>query len=138
MPFSDLEVENFLLRIGRPRCNVRRINTPQVAAIMDIGGLLFEAVFSPELHVNLAISQSDDAKNAGLRIRLPFSDCPELSELPWEYLYDREHNRFLSLSDRTLLVRYLEVTDPVRVVPVTPSLRIWPAGAAAGEVVGFE
>ena len=102
-----------------------RINAPQVTAIKDFGGRLFEAVFPPELHVNLAISLSRaDAIDAGLRIRLRFSDCPELSELPWEYLYDREHNRFLCLSDRTPLVRYLEVADPVRVVPVTPPLRI--------------
>jgi Tol biopolymer transport system component len=125
VPFSDLEVENFLLKIGRPRRNVRRINAPQVTAIKDFGSRLFEAVFSSELHVNLAISQSRaDANDAGLRIRLRFSDCPELSELPWEYLYDREHNRFLCLSDRTPLVRYLEVSDPVHVVPVTPPLRI--------------
>ena len=125
VPFSDLEVENFLLKIGRPRRNVRRINTPQVTAIKDFGGRLFEAVFSPELRINLAISQSRaDADDAGLRIRLRFSDCPELSELPWEYLYDSEHNRFLCLSDRTPLVRYLEVSDPIRVVPVTPPLRI--------------
>jgi Tol biopolymer transport system component len=125
MPFSDLEVENFLLKIGRPRRNVRRISPPQATAIKDFGGRLFEAVFSPELHINLAISQNRaDAIDAGLRIRLRFSDCPELSELPWEYLYDREHNRFLCLSDRTPLVRYLEVSDSVRVVPVTPPLRI--------------
>ena len=125
VPFSDLEVENFLLKIGRPRRNVRAINAPQVTAIKDFGGRLFEAVFPPELQVNLAISLSRaDAIDAGLRIRLRFSDCPELSELPWEYLYEREHNRFLCLSDRTPLVRYLEVTDPVRVVPVTPPLRI--------------
>ena len=125
LPFSDLEVENFLLKIGRPRRNVRRISPPQATAIKDFGGRLFEAVFSPELHINLAISQNRaDANDAGLRIRLRFSDCPELSELPWEYLYDREHNRFLCLSDRTPLVRYLEVSDPVRVVPVTPPLRI--------------
>jgi hypothetical protein len=125
VPFSDLEVENFLLKIGRPRRNVRRIYPPQVTAIKDFGGRLFDAVFSPELRINLAISQSRaDAEDAGLRIRLRFSDCPELSELPWEYLYDSEHNRFLCLSDRTPLVRYLEVSDPIRVVPVTPPLRI--------------
>jgi hypothetical protein len=104
---------------------------------MDIGGRLFEAVFSPELHVNLAISQSADAKDAGLRIRLRFSDCPELSELPWEYLYDREHNRFLCLSDRTPLVPYLEVSDPVRAVPVTPSLGIlvsWRGSLGSGRL----
>ena len=125
VPFSDLEIENFLLRIGRPRRDVRRINTPQVAAIKDFGGRLFETVFTPELRRNLDSSISHaDAVDAGLRIRLRLSGCPELSELPWEYLFDREHNRFLSLSDRTPLVRYLEVSDPVRVLPVTLPLRI--------------
>ena len=110
VPFSDLEVENFLLRIGRPRRNVRRIDAPQESAIKDFGARLFEAVFPAELRVKLASSLiRADAGNAGLRIRLRFSDSPELSELPWEYLYDREHNRFLTLSDRTPLVRYLEV-----------------------------
>jgi hypothetical protein len=125
VPFSDDQVEIFLLRIGRPRRNVRKINTPQVMAIKDFGGRLFEAVFPPEVRVNLAGSlMRADAMDAGLRIRLRLSDCPELSELPWEYLYDGEHNRFLCLSDRTPLVRYLEISDPVRVLPVTPPLRI--------------
>jgi hypothetical protein len=52
VPFSDLEVENFLLKIGRPRRNVRRINAPQVTAIKDFGGRLFEAVFPEELRIN--------------------------------------------------------------------------------------
>jgi O-acetyl-ADP-ribose deacetylase (regulator of RNase III) len=125
LPFSDLALEHFLLKIGRPRGNVRRISGPQVTAIKDFGGRLFEAVFPEELRVNLASSQnSADGMDAGLRIRLRFSDCPELSQLPWEYLYDRETNRFLCLSDRTPLMRYLEVPYPVRVVPVTLPLRI--------------
>ena len=41
VPFSDLEVENFLLKIGRPPRNVRRIYPPQVTAIKDFGGRLF-------------------------------------------------------------------------------------------------
>ena len=90
LPFSDLELENSLQRIGRPRRNVRRINAPQPTAINDFGGRLFEAALIPELHANLAISQSRaDAKDAGLRIRLRFSHCPELPELPLEYLYER-------------------------------------------------
>ena len=125
VPFSDLEVENFLLKIGSPRRNFRAMKTPQVTEIKNFGGRLFEAVFTAELHENLAASLNRaDASDAGLRIRLRFCDCPELSELPWEYLYDREHNRFLCLSERTPLVRYVEVPDPVHVVPVTPPLRI--------------
>ena len=57
MPFSDLELENSLQRIGRPRRNVRRINAPQPTAIHDFGGRLFEAALIPELHANLAISR---------------------------------------------------------------------------------
>ena len=100
VPFFDFEVENFLLRIGRPRIYVGRIDAPPrgnvggidaplVTAIKDFGAGLFETVFPAELRVNLASSISRaDAVNAGLRIRLRFSDCPELSELPWEYLYE--------------------------------------------------
>jgi hypothetical protein len=58
VPFSDLEVENFLLKIGRPRRNVRRLSAPQFTAIKDFGGRLFEAVFPPELRVNLVGSSS--------------------------------------------------------------------------------
>ena len=135
VPFSDLQLENFLLKIGQPRRNVRKIGAPQVTAIKDFGGRLFDAVFSEELHVKLALSQSRaDDSDAGLRIRLRFSDCPELSELPWEYLYDGEHNRFLCLDDRTPLVRYLEVADPVRVLPVTPPLRILVVIAAPSDL----
>ena len=36
VPFPDLELENSLQRIGRPRRNVRRINAPQPTAINDI------------------------------------------------------------------------------------------------------
>jgi hypothetical protein len=41
VPFSDDQVELFLLRIGRPRRNVRRINIPQVMAIKEFGAPAF-------------------------------------------------------------------------------------------------
>jgi hypothetical protein len=111
----------------------------QVTAIMDLGGGLFEAVFSLELHVDLAISQSRaDAMDAGLRIRFRFSDCSELSELLWEYRYDREHNRFLCFAVRTMLVRYFEVSDLVGVMSVMRRCGYWSAGSAAWEVVDFD
>jgi hypothetical protein len=125
VPFSDLQIEEFLLKIGRPRQTVRRVDAPQIAAIKEFGGKLFEAVFRSDLATNLASSLSiATAAHAGLRIRLRLADCPELADLPWEYLYDKGRNRFLCLSDRTPLVRYLDLPEPVRALAVTPPLRV--------------
>jgi hypothetical protein len=125
VPFSDLQIEEFLLKIGRPRQTVRRVNAPQIAAIKDFGGQLFEAVFRYDLATNLSSSLNlAKAADAGLRIRLRLADCPELADLPWEYLYDKRNNRFLCLSDRTPLVRYLDLPEPVRALAVTPPLRV--------------
>jgi hypothetical protein len=125
LPLSDLEIEDFLLRIGRPRQTVRRVDAPPMAAIKEFGGQLFEAVFRSDLARNLSSSFSlANAEDKGLRIRLRLSDCPELADLPWEYLYDKWNNRFLCLSDRTPLVRYLDLPRPVGTLAVTPPLRV--------------
>jgi hypothetical protein len=83
LPLSDLEIKDFLLRIGRPRQNVRRVNAPPMAAIKEFGGQLFEAVFRSDLARNLSSSLSlANAEDKGGRIRLRLSDCPELADLP--------------------------------------------------------
>jgi CHAT domain-containing protein/WD40 domain-containing protein len=124
-PFAPLELENFLLRIGRPRRPVRRVDAPETKAVKDFGHRLYDALFHDDLRVSLERSLSEAAaKGAGLRLRLRLSDTPELAELPWEFLYDRARNRFVCLSDRTPLVRFLEVPDPPRPLPVSPPLRI--------------
>ncbi len=124
-PFAPLELENFLLRIGRPRRPVRRVDAPETKAIKDFGERLYRALFHDDLRVSLERSLSEAAaKGAGLRLRLRLSDTPELAELPWEFLYDRARNRFVCLSDRTPLVRFLEVPDPPRPLPVSPPLRV--------------
>jgi hypothetical protein len=125
VPFSELQIENFLLKIGHPRQTIRRVNAPQIASIKEFGGQLFEAVFRSDQASNLSSSLSlANARDAGLRIRLRLSDCPELADLPWEYLYDKRTNRFLCLSDRTPLVRYLDLPEPVRALVVAPPLRV--------------
>jgi hypothetical protein len=124
-PFAPLELENFLLRIGRPRRPVRRVDAPETKAIKAFGERLYGALFHDDLRVSLERSLSEAAgKGAGLRLRLRLSDTPELAELPWEFLYDRARNRFVCLSDRTPLVRFLEVPDPPRPLPVSPPLRV--------------
>jgi CHAT domain/Kelch motif len=125
VPFSALEMENFLLRMARGRGQVRRVETPDATAIKTFGGRLYNALFHDDLLSGLLSSLSEAAaRGAGLRIRLRLSDCPELADLPWEFLYDRSHNRFLALTQRTPLVRYLELPDPPRPLIVTPPLQI--------------
>lgn len=127
LPFSDLELENFLLKVGRPRRQATRGEaTPEAEAVRDFGGRLFEAVFRDDLRAALTASldQVEAQDDTGLRLRLRLSDCPELADLPWEYLYDRDARRFLALSQWTPVVRYLEMPARIRALRVTPPLRI--------------
>ena len=125
LPFSDLELENFLLRIGHPRRNVRRIDAPEVEAAKTFGARLFDVVFDDEVRACLRSSIEDaERQGAGLRIRLRLNDVPELANLPWEYLYNPTFNRFLALSVETPLVRYLELPERIRPLAITPPLRV--------------
>jgi len=121
LPFSDIELENFLLRVGRTRRGVRRLESPEMEAAKVFGGKLFKSVFGGDM-MSCLRSSMDEAKkqNRGLRIRLRMNEAPELVNLPWEYLYNPSLNRFLSLSISTPLVRYLEL--PERIAPLAVSL----------------
>ncbi len=125
LPFSDLEIENFLLRIGVARRAFRRLETQEMAASKSFGARLFDAVFGGDIRGCLR-SSIDEAnrQRSGLRIRLRLSDVPELADLPWEFLYNSSINRFLSLSVETPLVRYLELPERVQPLMVTLPLRV--------------
>jgi hypothetical protein len=125
LPFSDLELENFLLRVGRPRGGTRRIDSPEVRAAKTFGERLFSSVFSGDVRGCLR-SSTDEAgrQGAGLRIRLRLTEVPELADLPWEYLYNPGLNRFVALSAETPFVRYLDLPERIRALNVMPPLRV--------------
>src|SRR6266511_2256632 len=87
IPFSDTDLELFVLRMGRSRGTVRGIESPAMEAAKDFGGRLYDSVFAGDLAGCLR-SSLDEAGRAqsGLRIRLRLSDFPELAELPWQFL----------------------------------------------------
>jgi len=124
-PFSDLEIENFLLRFGRARQSVRRLGTPQIEFAQAFGGRLFEAAFNGEVRSCLR-SSLDEAQrlDLGLRIRLRLAEAPELNDLPWEFLLHPGLNRFLALSAETPLVRYLDLPERIRPLAVKPPLKV--------------
>ena len=125
LPFSELELENFLLRVGRTRRGVRRLESPEMKAARVFGVRLFEAVFDDEVRGRLRSSLNEaNQRGVGLRIRLRLGDVPELADLPWEYLYDPTLDRFLSLSAETPVIRYLDLPQPIRPLTVEPPLRV--------------
>jgi len=125
LPFSAVEIENFLLKCGRQRNGTRRIDSPERAAAKDFGKRLFEAVFCDEVG-NCWHRSFDEAQrsNAGLRLRLRLTDAPKLANLPWEYLYNPSVNSFIALSTKTPLVRYLEFPGRIRPLLVKPPIRV--------------
>jgi hypothetical protein len=124
-PFSDLELENLLLRVGRPRRGTRRIGSPEMEAAKTLGKGLYDSVFTGDIRACWRSSLSEaEAQNAGLRLRLRVAEGPELNDIPWEYLYDASLNRFLSLSEFTPLIRYLDLPERIRPFGVDTKLEI--------------
>ena len=122
LPFSPLELENFVLKVGQPRRATRGPGRPENAPLKDFGGKLYGAVFKGEVRDTLLSSLSQArGQGMGLRLRL---NAPALEKLPWEFLYDRRLNRFLAQSRRTPLVRYLDLPDPPRPLSVDGPLRL--------------
>ena len=125
LPFSRVELENFVLKVGRGRRRTRGPGRPESAPLKDFGSKLYGAVFQEELRDTLQRSLSlTRAQGVGLRLRLRLADTPELAELPWEFLYDPRHDRFLAQSRHTPLVRYLDLPDPPQPLAVEGPLRL--------------
>lgn len=125
LPFTDQEIELLMLRVGRTRRTVRGLNSSELQAIKAFGGKLFETVFADDVRACLRSSiDLTDREDAGLRIRLRFSQTPELMDLPWEYLYNPSLNHFLALSTRTPIARYIELPQSPRPLTITLPLKI--------------
>ncbi len=121
LPFDARDLEVLFLRLGRPRRGVRRIGSPEMVAAQNFGSTLYNAVFSGPIQAALLRSLDlAPAKGAGLRLRLRLNGAPGLMELPWEFLFETVHQRFLVHSTATPLVRYLEL--PSTVAPLTVPL----------------
>jgi len=125
LPLSDLELDNFLLLVGRTSGGVRRIDSLEWEATKTFGGRLFDAVFTVEVRACLRSSLDEASRQGlGLRIRLRLTDVPELADLPWEYLYNSATKHFLTLSAETPLVRYLDLPERIQPLAVKPPLRV--------------
>ena len=120
LPFTEQELELFILKVGPTRRSVRRINSPQRKLVEEFGQKLFDAVFGGSVYgrYNSALDLAQ-RRGEGLRIAIETQDAPELNNLPWEFLYEQEIDRFLSLSKSTPIVRLLNI--PQQVLPLATS-----------------
>ena len=140
LPWSDLELENFLLRIGRPRRATRGSLASSTATdVQRFGAELYDALFSSELRMTLATSITQaESRNAGLRVRLRLADVPELADVPWEFLWSGDQRLFMALSEWTPLVRYLDLPGAVRPLEVTPPLRVLVLAASPSDLAALD
>ena len=126
LPFDETQLELLLLRLDPGRSGTRRTaGSASAQACLDLGSALFDAVFVDDLR--LAWTRSQDLarqQNDGLRLRLRLSEAPAIAGLPWELLHDRRSNTYLAQSERTPVVRYLEVSHPPRPLAVDGPLRV--------------
>lgn len=122
--FSPLELENFVLRMGRPQRGMRRIDSSELGTIKTFGTRLFRTVFSDEVYACYLRSLDDVLQqDKGLRIRLRI-DVPAFHDLPWEYLYNRHVDQFLALSKDTPIVRYMDLPYGTQALPVKAPIKI--------------
>jgi CHAT domain/TIR domain len=114
------ELEVALLRSGETR---RRLGMEDERAGQEFGQALFDALLVGEVRAHYEASlRKARQQHKGLRLKLHVEPS-ELSALPWEFLYDSEHD-YLGLSSMTPLVRYLDVPQSVEQPAVTLPLRI--------------
>jgi WD40 repeat protein len=126
-PFDELALENQLLVLQNALLRSGgkyRTLLPEEVTVQKFGQVLFNALFNGEIGKRYAVSQlSASSQGHGLRLKLRILS-PELAALPWEFLYDANGSEYMCLSSATPIVRYLELAQPPRPLPVTPPLSI--------------
>lgn len=98
--------------------------TSELTTAQVVGRTLFEVLFTSEVlscyRNSLAAAR---AQKKHLRIRLRV-EAPELSILPWEFLYDAREGDYVSLLRETPVTRYLEMGLPADPLTIQPPIRI--------------
>ena len=129
-PFDPPALENHLkgveiavLKSGSIRRDIV-MASPEKESVVDFGKQLFDSLFVDE--VKSAFRRSQDRarlEKKGLRVRLRI-DAPDLSTLPWEFMYDASTGDYICLSSETPLVRYLQFDRPPEELTVKPPITI--------------
>lgn len=118
LPFRPDELADFLWRTagGTRHLGAAPEEAESALDARAFGSRLYQAALAGPVG-NLLRRSLDEAerRGAGLRIRLRLDRAAlDLAELPWEFLFAPDLDRFLVLSDQTPIVRYIELDRPVQ------------------------
>jgi formylglycine-generating enzyme required for sulfatase activity/CHAT domain-containing protein len=106
--------------------------------VRNFGEGLFDALFPRDIRslFNSNIDRASQEGN-GLRIRLHISP-PELATLPWEFLYDGQERKYLCLSNKTPIIRYLDQPQANPRLAITLPLRVLVMIVSPGNLQGLD
>jgi len=123
VPFSELELDNFVLRVGRQRLPTRNYRSTQMEEARQVGERLFDALMVGEVRDAFRSARgAAESSRKGLRLTLCLSDAPDLMDLPWEFLYEKP--RFLSQSIYSPVARSLDLRDVPTPYPLSLPLNV--------------
>jgi len=127
-PFTAREIAEFDAHMDQAtqQMDVVSSGVKPLPDVRSFGARLYQAAFAGPVDLCLQRSLDEaDRRRVGLRLRLRLDpSLQELAELPWEFLYAPDLGRFLAQSDQTPIVRYIELTQPVRPLPMRPPLTV--------------
>jgi CHAT domain/WD domain, G-beta repeat len=126
LPFDEEEIDNRLRALQTTliwsTARTRRVISEVEQPVVQFGAALFDALIAGDVRVLVGASR-DRAAHEGKRLRLVLRiRPPELSRLPWEFLYNTGADEYLALT--MPLLRYPEVLEPRRPLEVSPPLEI--------------
>ncbi len=89
----------------------------------DIGTRLFAALFQGPTLTKYMHLRDTCKETEGVRLRLHLGRCPELIEMPWEFLYDSDSSSYLATRTLTPIVRRIDL-NVLTVRPLVVSERL--------------
>jgi hypothetical protein len=89
--------------------------------VKTFGERLCKMALKSDVETSLWQSYDSCKKNGrSLRIRICLDDAPELSKLPWEYIFYRKLNRHLACFNETPIVRFLHEPSTISSISINP------------------
>lgn len=127
-PFDEHTLEMDLLRLQnallRSAHVYRGAQSPEEHVVQQFGQRLFESLLAGDVRrLYDASTVYASQQGQGLRVRLHI-EAPELAVLPWEFLYDPLQREYMCFLPDTVIVRYLEVAQPIPPFRIEPPLRV--------------
>jgi hypothetical protein len=124
LPFSWEELEKFIVHASRS-LDVGEFSSEDVVNEKELGNYLYEKLFADEiLRLFTSLQATAESQEMGVRISIKFFDAPMLIRIPWELLVDKIKNMPFVLTEKTPIVRKLNMGSPPKLKQTKGVLRV--------------